>query len=926
MQERFFSLKWKFALIFGGVFLLLLSVFSYQFYLDTTEDFARSRKKIALNHINTSRALIRKSFNGLSQSVDLFFIGKHSESIEDEVGYIENNLSQWLLSGSIENVIFFNSQAEIVKRWELELTPTTEKVQEAIKNETPSYQIECSTACFQHAIVPLLLKGKVIGALSVTRSFADILIEYKHITHADNGILIVDKNASASVWNYHFSGITNSQLSEKIVAEAKKVYSFTQLLEEPRIIKEAEKFYELKVFPLEADMADDKSFFIVIDDISHEINELNLNLGLIALFGIINFLISFILLLIIVSLSLRRISKLSMALPLLASKKYEEFREQITETSGFSLGYDELRHLNDTALTVTGQLETLEKALHDHIKQLLETSVELANERDFVQQLVEVAPIIVIIQSINGEIILINKEGIKEFGIHKDNILGKKFDSFVPSIEVEHLRKLNQLRQSNILDIFEIDGVLITEQGNCHVSWVHSVIKGNSDEAQKLLLTIGVNISERKRAEEEVIKMATEDPLTGLSNRRMFQSELENKINSAKRYGFSIALFYLDLDLFKIINDTNGHEAGDKLLIQVAHLLKEGLRNTDLLSRIGGDEFTVVIQNDDLETIKTVAGKINNLLSQLGYSFNDMSYKVSVSTGIAIYPDHGSSVNELLANADLAMYQAKEQGGGQYHIFSPDIQYQARLTQMTHWREIIENALTDNRFILFYQPILEISTHTISHYECLIRMMDEEGNLVMPDEFIGFAETLGLIGKIDQWVIKAAVQKLLKFKQENKDYKLAINLSGASFNDENIFEIISEQLLINPEIDAKQIIFEITETAAVSNFLAAQSLINKIKELGCSLALDDFGVGFSSFYYLKHLPVDFVKIDGSFIRQIDKNNEDKIFVKALTEVSQTLGKEIVAEFVENEAILEILKNFGIEFAQGYHIGKPQRLD
>lgn len=923
MQKRFFSLKWKFALTFGSVFLLLLGVFSYQFYLDTMNDFAKARKKVASEHINTSRALIKKSFTNLGQSVELFFIGKQSESIEDEIGFIEQNLAQWLLSGGIENVIFFDLQGQIIKRWESDLAPSAAKVQDAIKNEMPSYQIDCSKACFQHAITPVLLKGKLAGALSVSRSFADILIEYKHITQTEGGILVTTQNGESP---YQFSGMTNLPLGKKLLAKAWNSHSFEKLLEGPHIIDLAGRSYELKIFPINIDMANDGSFFVVIDDISNEINELDLNLRLIALFGIANFMLSSLLLLAIVIISLRRIEKLSAALPLLANQQYSEFREKITEHPRFSFGYDELKHLNDTALTVTEQLETLEAQVQEHTAQLLEKSAELARERDFVQQLIEIAPIIIIIQSLDGEILLINKSGIQELELPKDKIIGKKFDSFIPTIEVEHLRKLNHLRQSNVLALFEIDGVLLTEQGNCHISWLHTVIQGDSEHQQRLLLSIGVNISERKRAEEEIIKMATEDPLTGLFNRRMFQIELENRINSAKRYGFSIALFYLDLDLFKIINDTSGHEAGDKLLIQVTHILKKSLRSTDLLSRIGGDEFTIVVQNNDIERVKTVAVKINQMLSELEYSFNDRIYKVSVSIGIAVYPQHGSNVNELLANADLAMYQAKDLGGGQFHIFSPDIEYHARLTQMQHWKDIIESALVENRFLLFYQPILDLRSNRISHYECLIRMENRDGTLTMPDEFIGFAEELGLIDKIDRWVIKTAVQRLLKFKQENKDYKLAINLSGSSFNDENIFEAIAQQLLAHPQIEARQIIFEITETSAVSNFLAAQSLINKIKQLGCSLALDDFGVGFSSFYYLKHLPVDYVKIDGSFIRQIDKNDEDRIFVKALTEVSQNLGKEIVAEFVENEAIMDILKEFGIEFAQGYHIGKPQSLD
>ncbi|MCK5926286.1 MAG: EAL domain-containing protein, partial [Methylococcales bacterium] len=280
---------------------------------------------------------------------------------------------------------------------------------------------------------------------------------------------------------------------------------------------------------------------------------------------------------------------------------------------------------------------------------------------------------------------------------------------------------------------------------------------------------------------------------------------------------------------------------------------------------------------------------------------------------------------DLLANADLALYRVKEQGGCQHHIFSPSINYHTLLTQDHYWKESIEEALLYHHFVLFYQPIMEIKTNTITHYECLIRMVGENGELIMPDEFIGVAEKVGIIDKIDRWVIKASIQQHIRLRERGENYKISINLSGLSFNDVSIFDTISEQLTHN-NVDPEQIIFEITETSAVSNFIAAQCLIQKIKKLGCAFALDDFGVGFSSFYYLKHLSADYVKIDGAFIRQIDNNSEDRIFTKALTEVSQALGKKVIAEFVENEAILAILKDFGIEYAQGYLIGKPMRLD
>jgi len=924
-HKHFFSLKWKFALLFSGVFLLLLGIFSYKLYLDTEKNFAIALQKKAQSHAYIARALSQKSFNNFSLLIDLTFNTDKSNTVRSNIAYIEKNWQHWQIFGGVENILLFNREGKLIKRWGSMLTPQAKAIKETLKFEKPQQQLDCSGACFQHTITPILGNGELVAIVSMARKFSDIIIEYKNITDTDMGILIKDEFAPNPTWPYAFSGLHNPRLNEKLFELVKQHVSVADLLKSRYTFELDEHWYEVFLFSVNPTPINQAPFFVIIDDVTAEQNELKTNIRNIILFGVLNFLASILVLFFVVLFSLKRISSFSQALPLLAHCQYSQFRAQMKKMCPVILGYDELTLLNYTALKVCNQLESLEQQVNENTSQLLEKTIELSIERDFIQQLIEVAPIMIILQTAEGLIVSINKAGLEEFEMNKVAILGQPFENFIPSIETEHHRKLVKLRQGQLLDMFNIDGVLLTDKGNCHISWLHSVIKGNTAKTEKLILTIGINISDRKRAQDELLKMASEDPLTGLHNRRMFQTELNNRIFAAKSYGFSLALFYLDLDQFKIINDTNGHEAGDKLLIQVGRILQENLRSSDFLCRIGGDEFTIVMQYEDDNGIENLATKINQVLSKLEYQFKEKVYKVTISIGIAIYPQHGATINELLSNADLAMYQAKELGGAQYHIFSPHIHYHEQLTQTHYWKDVIDDALINNHFLLLYQPILDIKKNKISHYECLIRMKGNEDKIIMPDEFIGFAEELGLIGKIDRWVIKTAIKKQAQLQQNNNFCKLAINLSGWSMNDGSIFEDIAAQLLLH-KVNPKQIIFEITETSAVSNFLAAQNLIKNIKSLGCAIALDDFGVGFSSFYYLKHLPVDYVKIDGSFVKHVDKNKDDKIFVKALTEVSQTLGKQVVAEFVENEAILQVLRDFGIEYAQGYHIGKPAPLD
>lgn len=928
----FFSLKWKIAVLIGGVFLILHSTFSYLVYLDTTENFVRNRQNIQSRYSNIARALTKDSFLILEQFAELFSIIESDKpgqknSASQIISTLDKHWQQWQFIWGLESAVYFNQTGELVKQWGGRLKPKALSVINVLKKESPDHQIICPDSCFQFVMIPVMANSELIGVFGVSRSFADTVIEYNRATGADIGVLVSAEQSLLYNWPYRLSAITNVSRNETILNVVAQSHSFAEFLQQRKVIIDNGQSFEISIFPVNT--GTDKEgppFFLIIDDVSQELYAVNENLQTIWLYGVFSLVLSLALLLVVLFFSLRRIIKLSDALPLLAKHRYDDFRRGITNKTDLSIGHDELDLLSHTALTLSDQLEELEKNIKGNVCKLIEQGQELTTEKDFISQLINVAPILVITQDENGMILSINQVGIEEFAIEKELIIGCVFDNFIPQSEEEHLTKLKQLRAGKQSQHFKIDGVLMVNSAQKrYISWIHSIVRPQNSQTSPVILSLGIDVSERRQVEEQMLMMATHDQLTGMSNRRNFQMEFAREIASAKRYGNQLALFYLDLDQFKIVNDSSGHDAGDALLKLVSETLQEVVRGTDILSRIGGDEFTLIMPNAEKEGIENLANKINESLMALEFIVNDKVYRISTSIGVAIYPLHGSNEHELLSNADLAMYQAKESGRGQYHIFSTDRDYQSKLTKRLYWKEIIEEALKYERFILLFQPILDMKTKQISHYECLSRIKNEDGSLLMPGDFIGFAEELGLIGQIDRMVLKKAIKQHIKFKQQGKNIKLAVNLSGRSFNDTTIFDDISALLNV-PEVEPAQIIFEITETAAVSDFSAAQDLIHKIKDLGCSLALDDFGVGFSSFFYLKHLPVDYVKIDGSFIKQLDKSFEDKVFVRALIEVSQALGKKTVAEFVENEEILMFLKGFGVDYAQGYHIGKPDFLE
>jgi diguanylate cyclase (GGDEF)-like protein/PAS domain S-box-containing protein len=936
-NSLFFSLRWKLAVLFGSVFLILQSIFAFVSYLNAQDNFENDRKNIQRNHVNIAESLTKESFLVLEQFAELVSVVNDPSRAEAKaqtqaVSSLDENWSRWQLIWDIENIAFFDKQGKKVKSWGKQLIDPDEVMQNVLKNEAPAHQVFCKDNCYQQAIIPVMGESGIAGVFSVIHSFSDVIIKYHDATSTDIGVLISDqvannKAASGNQWKYKLSGMTKPEKNLPIFDYLTKHYALDEFIATSKRITIANAVYEVRALPIQKTKAKTKSpLFLFIDDITDDTNHLNDGVKRIWLYSFLGLLASLLLILLALHVSLRRITLLSKALPLLSKNNFDQFRKQIFVKDTANLGYDELDKLNITALNLSDQLEHLEQEMRGNTFSLMEKSQELAVERDFIKQLVELAPIIIIIQKLNGIILTINNAGVEGLETDGRTIIGKVFDVFIPETEQEHLKKLSRLRSGQHGDQVQIDGLLETESGKLHdVSWLHKLLPAKHQGDEPVILTLGLDISERKIAEARNIRMAYYDYLTGLGNRRKFQEEFNQKLASAERYGYQLALFYLDLDRFKEINDTSGHEAGDNFLKMVANALKEAIRSTDLLCRLGGDEFTLLMSHADMPGVENIANKINQVLNKLAFNCADKNYKASASIGVAIYPEHGKTVNELMAHADLAMYRAKELGRGQYHLFNPEYDYRSKLNQTVHWRKILEDAIAKDKFVLFYQPILTIKSNNVSHFECLVRLQQDDGKMLMPTDFVFRAEELGLIGKIDRIVLEKAVEKHIEFNRQGKNHKLSVNVSKRSFEDPAIFEYFA-QLFKNPEVDQKRIIFEITDTTAISNYQTTNLLINKISGLGCVLALNDFGVEYPSLHYLKNAPVDYVKIDGSLIRQLDKNNDDKVFVKALIELAQAFGKKTVAEFVESEDILDILRGFGIDYVQGYHIGKPQAME
>ena len=423
------------------------------------------------------------------------------------------------------------------------------------------------------------------------------------------------------------------------------------------------------------------------------------------------------------------------------------------------------------------------------------------------------------------------------------------------------------------------------------------------------------------QSHKHLMKLANQDVLTGLYNRRLFMEHLDYSLELTKKNDHKLTLLFIDLDGFKLINDTNGHYIGDKVLIDVAQRIRDSVRESDLVYRLGGDEFTIILSNvNDIADYKTVA---ENLVQSIckPYYIESQELYLSASIGVSIFPDHGQSVDLIVNAADAAMYQVKTEGKNNYLCFSQNM-----LLEINHCKQLkndLRNAVTNNELFLFYQPKIDLATETLVGCEALVRWQHPSKGVISPVEFIPLAEEMGYIIDIGLWVLQTVSAQIVDWRKRNIDIQqVAINLSGSqlapSESLNNIFNILAE----NP-FPSSMLEFELTESVIMGHKSsgALQSLM-RLQECGHNISIDDFGTGYSSLSYLKHLPIDTLKIDRSFIIDVIEREDEQAIVKAILALADSLGLKTVAEGVETKAQLDFLKACGCDQVQGYYYAEP----
>ena len=544
---------------------------------------------------------------------------------------------------------------------------------------------------------------------------------------------------------------------------------------------------------------------------------------------------------------------------------------------------------------------------------------DVTAEKEAERALAELAAIV---QSSDDAIVATTPEGVitswnpgatSLYGYEATEAVGANMRMLVPADHVaDEEETLARLMRGEIVEHYETvrrrkDGSLLD------VSIGISPVR-RADGSLLAISTIGRDVTERKRFEAQLTQLANNDPMTGLVNRRRFEEELRARVSNARRYGEGGAILLLDLDNFKYVNDGFGHSAGDAMLRSIASLLTYRLRDTDMLARLGGDEFAVLLPHADQKTAEAIAADLLAALRDHSVPIAGRPIRLTASIGIACFDAGTSGGEELLADADRAMYAAKDAGRDRA-VAMDALEREGRLESRRDWEHRIREALERELFVLHAQPIVDLVTGDVSQYELLLRMKDGS-DLIPPGAFLPVAERLGLVHAIDRWVAGQAVQ-LLSLRA---DLRLGVNLSALSIDDPHLIATIGAGISEHG-VDPARLTFEITETAAIGSMDVARKLAASLHELGCGFALDDFGAGFSSFYYLKYLPAQFLKIDGDFVRS-PRSRTDELVIEAIVSIAKGLGKRTVAEFVEDQATVDVLREVGVDYAQGFHLGRP----
>ncbi len=928
-KRRFLGLHWKAFLWVSGLLLFLSAGFYTLSQRHLTEQFRAQRAA----EVESYRRQIRGLFKGTSDRLvrlasvilsmgdlgDAIKSGdrKRLESVTGaaaSLGYeLEIQRIELFLAGrrAGDERVWHWTQTEVEDLPEPRLSQALAEVR---RDEVPVTLLACQPLCLLHAFVPVLGATKDVGVMAVGQSIADLVIEFRTLTDSDLAIVVPaggNDSAHLPAWGAVVPALTESSRTMPFLEDLSGDVPDPGALDAGRLVQWRGASYEVHRVALAEFIPAETGFVLLIADVSARLAAIRTAarqgfLATLGALGMAEFILFY-----LVTLPVRRLRRLAKTLPLLAEGAYDRARADLTPSRHVSRYRDEVDLLYDTAATLSDQLEENARAISTKTQ-------ELAVERDFIRSLLNSAQVLVVTQTRHGVIQAANELAAQLTGFSPSELRGRRFVDLIGDVEAhrEVLAGLEALSRTGGRRL-EQEFPLSRKDGESRqIVWVHTALREEHTDGTAVL-SVGLDVTDRVEAESRMRWLANHDALTGLVNRHRFVEDLKRTYDQVTRGGTMAAVLLFDLDNFKEINDTSGHAAGDALLRTIAEELRARARKSDIVARLGGDEFAMLMPNTDAYGASAFARQINERLAQVPFVYGERRYRTGASIGIALLPQHGNDSEDLLAHADLAMYEAKRAGRSCYRIFAHEHEVTGALAAGVHWKDLLTRAIAEGRLFFEYEPVVELGSGAVAFHEALLRLRLEDGRVVYPGEFLPAAQRAGLGFEIDCYVVRLAMQVL----GSDAARSLSVNLSTAVLADgywaEEVKTAVGEGRL-----DSSRLIFEITETGMIADMTEARRIMDEIVALGVRFAVDDFGLGFSSLYYLKQLPANFVKIDQSLVKGLAKNTQDRDFVRAITTMIRCYGRTVVAEGVEDAATLTLLHEMGVTLVQGFYLG-PQ---
>ena len=811
------------------------------------------------------------------------------------------------LNHGLDRVAFLAPDGAVLGDWGMADSGgnTSKLAGDAGNNEAPRFWLECKPRCMYMAAVPLVDRGVYVGAAVLATGLQDLVLDFRRLSGSELG---VTNNPDPALPLGRLISVSGGAAYEELLKSIKKIDAPDGLFHLSRANRSFRLFMFDSPIPGTASVK-----FVAIGDVTSEQREMESTIHSSVALGALFLILSLGLLYAMLRPTMNRLHQAINALPLLGEERYEEARSAFKQDIGEKRYRDEVDSLADLTFALANTLEGLHALSRQHTASLQAQAEQLEKERDFVAGLLDTAPVLILTYGRDGRIRLANVHAVRTSGYQAGELAGRSYlELFMVGQQRDHHRGLMNRLVSG--DVFHSESSFIRPDGvERDVVWFHSSLEDK--EGERAYLSVGLDVTDYRQVERSLMLLAEHDSVTGLYNRRAFKRELDTFLAN----GMHGVLILCDIDEFKSVNEAGGHETGDRVLVEFARHIDNLHPKPALAARLGGDDFALVFPDMNTAEAIVLARGLNQVVAYAGGDpENGAKSRLSASVGIVLFNESGITADSLLANGEIALAQARAKGHGSWHLYSGDDPYREVAGRRAHWRAEVELALDEHRLVMHYQPILHITSGHVGHYEALLRLKSRDGTLIAPGLFIDVAESTGLIRRIDRWVIEAVVAFVA---EQEADIKVALNLSSRSFDDDVAFETMKASLEKHG-VSGSRLLLEITETAALANFSSATRIMAQLRGLGCAFGLDDFGVGYSSFQYLKELPVDFVKIDGSFIKGLLLNQDDVVFVKALNDAVQGFGKYTIAEFVEDEATLAILRDIGVDYAQGYLIGRP----